>query len=103
MMMSSMASVKFIKTKFKPSFIKFGSRNQMLFMFKFQHQNEKKRKSGKSFFGLDNGAIRRLQTGAAFRDYKSGQEGLQKGGSFRDFKSGQKNYKSVQNILKGIF
>ena len=66
-------------------------------MFKFQYQNEKKRKkvgSGKKFFGSHNGAIRRLQVGAGFRDYKSGQEGLQIGGSFTDFKSGQKDYKS---------
>ena len=65
-------------------------------MFKFQYQNEKKRKSGKTILGLHNGARRRLQIGAAFRDYKSGQEGLQIGGSLRDFKSGQKDYKSGQ-------
>ena len=57
--MSSVARVKFIKTKSflvipKVSQI-FGSRNQKLFMFKFE-----KRKSGKNFL-----------------DYKSGQEGLQ--------------------------
>ena len=31
------------------------------------------------FKGLQNGAIRRLQIGAGFRDYKSGQNGLQIG------------------------
>ena len=36
----------------------------------------KKRKSGKTFSGLQNGALRGLQIGAGFRD-------------FRDFKSGQ--------------
>ena len=60
MIMSSVARVKFIKTKSflviipKVSQI-FGPRNQKLFMFKFE-----KRKSGKNFL-----------------DYKSGQEGLQ--------------------------
>ena len=47
---------------------KFGSRNQKLFMFKFQYQNEKKRKSSIKFAGLQNGAIRGLQMGAGFRD-----------------------------------
>ena len=32
-------------------------------MFKFQYQNEKKRKSGKRFSGLQNRAIRELQYG----------------------------------------
>ena len=59
--------------------IKFGSRNQKSFMFKFHYQNGKKRKSGKIFSGLQNGTIRGLQIGAGFRDYKSGQEGLQIG------------------------
>ena len=47
-------------------------------MFKFQYQNGKKRKRGKKFPGLQNGAIRRLKTEAGFRDYKLGREGLQK-------------------------
>ena len=33
-------------------------------MFKFQFQNGKKRKSGKQFSGLQNGAIRGLKIGA---------------------------------------
>ena len=58
--MSSVARVKFIKTKSFLAIIPkvsqiFGSRNQKLFMFKFE-----KRKSGKNFL-----------------DYESGQEGLQ--------------------------
>ena len=47
-------------------------------MFKFQYQNRKKRKKQEKS-GLQNGAIRGLQIGAGFRDYKSGKEGLQKG------------------------
>ena len=68
-------------------------------MFKFQHQNGKKRKSGKNFSGLQNGAIRGLQIGPGFRDYKPGQEGLQTD-NFSDFKSGQKDYKSWQRDFK---
>ena len=39
----------------------------------------KKRKSGKTFSGLQNGAVRGLQIGAAFRDYKSGHKGFLRG------------------------
>ena len=62
-------------------------------------KNEKVEK----IFWLQNGAIRGLQIGAGFRDYKSGQEGLQIGAALeisnrgkkstnrgRDFKSGQR-------------
>ena len=38
-----------------------------------------KRKNGKNFSGLQNGAIRGLQIGAGFRDYISRQDGLQIG------------------------
>ena len=38
-----------------------------------------KRKNGKNFSGLQNGAIRGLQIGAGFRDYTSRQDGLQIG------------------------
>ena len=62
-----------------------------------------KTKKWKKFSGLQNGAMRGLQIGAGFRDYKSGQEGLQIGTALgisnrgkeitnrgkRDFKSGQ--------------
>ena len=44
-------------------------------MFKFHYQNGKKRKSVKTFSGLQNGAIRELQIGAGFRDYKLGGKG----------------------------
>ena len=37
----------------------------------------KKRKSGKNFSELQNEAIKSLQIGVGFRDYKLGQEGLQ--------------------------
>ena len=57
--------------------VKFGSRIQKLFMFKFLYQNGKKRKKvGKKFSGLQNGAIRGLQIGAGLRVYKYGQEEL---------------------------
>ena len=82
-----MARVKFNKTKVNFSYhtkdisnqVSSNSRSQKLFLFKFQCQNGKKRKSGKTFSGFQNGAIRRLEIGAGFRDYKSGQEGLQIG------------------------
>ena len=62
-----------------------------------------KTKKWEKFSGLQNGAMRGLQIGAGFRDYKSGQEGLQIGAALgisnrgkettnrgrRDFKSGQ--------------
>ena len=88
-------------------------------MFKFQYQNGKKRKSGKNFSGLQNGAIRRLQFGAGFRDCKSGQEGLQKRAAVdisnwgkkvtnlgRDFKSGQEGFQigpRIGNQCRPIF
>ena len=71
-------------------------------LFKLQYQNERKRKSGKKCSGLQNAAIKGLQIGAGFGDYKLGQEGLQIGASLgisnrgkkitsrgRDYKSGQ--------------
>ena len=61
---------------------------------------EKTKKWGK-FSGLQNGAMRRLQTGVGFRDYKSEKEGLQIGGNFRDFKLGQRDYKSGQGFQIG--
>ena len=51
----------------------------MLFMFKFQYQNRKKRNHGKKFSESQSGAIRGLKIRTGFRDYKSGQEGLQIG------------------------
>ena len=85
-MTSSVARVKFIKTKVIFSIcetkgisnqVLSNSRIQKLFLFKFQYKNGSKRKSGKNFSGLQSGTIGLLQIGAGFRDYKSGQEGLQ--------------------------
>ena len=74
---------------------------------------EKTKKWGK-FSGLQNGAMRRLQTGVGFRDYKSGKEGLQIGATLgisnwgkeitnrgRDFKLGQRDFKSGLRLLSG--
>ena len=74
----------------------------------------KKWKSGKKFSGLQNGAIRGLQIGAGFRDYKSEQKGLQTGVALgisnwdkkitnrgRDFKSGEIDFKSGQGLHIG--
>ena len=71
----------------------------------------KNKKVGKYFSGLQNGAIKGLQFGASFRDYKSGQEGLQIGAALgmsnrgkkitnwgRDLKSGQRDFKSGQRL-----
>ena len=62
-------------------------------------------------YRLHNGAIRGLQIGVRFRDYKSGQEGLQIGATIEisnrgkkitnwgwDFKSGQSDFKSGQRL-----
>ena len=66
--MSSVAKVKFIKTKVIFRYHTKGVSNQVssnldheiksLFMFKFSYQNAKKLKSGKNFFGLQNVAIK---------------------------------------------
>ena len=74
-------------------------------MFKSQYQN------GKKFSGLQNGAIKGLQIGAGFRDYKLGQKGSQIGVALgnsnrgkkitnwgRDFKSGQRDFKPGQRL-----
>ena len=57
-------------------------------MFKFHYHNGEKRKSGKTFSGLQNGAIRGLQIGPGFRDY-NGTRGITNRENFKDFKSGQ--------------
>ena len=78
MMMSSVASVKFIKTKVIFRNHTKGVSNQVspnsdheiksYSCSNFSIKTRKKRKSGEKNFGLHNGAIRRLQIGAAFRD-----------------------------------
>ena len=57
---------------------------------------EKKRKSGKKISGLQNGVIKRLQMGAYFRVYKSGQKRLQIGSAV-GILNRVRDYKSVQN------
>ena len=69
-------------------------------MFIFQYQNGKKPKSGKKFSGLQNGAIRGLQTETGFRDLQIGARGIINRGRFRDFKSEQKDYKSGERNFK---
>ena len=72
---------------------------------------KKKRKSRKKFFRLQNEAIRELQIGADFRDYKLGQEGLQRWVALgisnrdkkitnrgRDYKSGQEGFQVIEGI-----
>ena len=73
-----------------------------------------RRKSGKTFSGLQNGTTRGLQIGVGFRDYKSGQDGLQIRATLgisnrdkkttncgRDFKSGQIDFISGQRLQLG--
>ena len=102
----------------KSSFIKFVSQNQKSFMFKFQYQYGKKQKSGKNFSSVQNRAIRGLQIGASFRDYKLGQERLHIGAAWgisnwgkkianrgRDFKLQQRDFKLGQRLqieVRGI-
>ena len=85
-----------------------------LLMFTFQYQSRKKRTSGKKFSGLQTEAMRGLQIGAGFKDYRLGQEGLQIGAALgisnrgkkitnygRDFKSGQRDFKLEQRLKIG--
>ena len=64
----------------------------------------KKRKYGKIFSALQNGAIRGLQIGGALRGYKSGQERLEIGAALgilnrgRHFKLGQRLQVRVRRI-----
>ena len=87
-MTSSVARVKFIKTKVIFSIcetkgisnqVLSNSRIQKLFLFKFQYQNGSKRKSGKKFFWATKRDNRIITNRGRFWDYKSGQEGLQIG------------------------
>ena len=101
--MSSVARVKFIKTK-------------VIYQTKFHHIRitkskvihvqipvpkwGKNEKSGRKFSGLQNGVIRRLQIGTGSRE-QIGARGVANTGSFRDSKSGQKDYKSGQEFQIG--
>ena len=87
MMMSSVARVKFIKTKVIFKYHAKSVSNQVL------SSSDNKIKSYScsnfttkiwktkiwKFSGLQNGAMRGLKIGAGFRDYKSGQGGFQNG------------------------
>ena len=71
-------------------------------MFKFHYHNGEKRKSGKTFSGLQNGAIRGLQIGAGFRDFKSGNEGLQIGEAFGISNRGKKFQIGAKRFQNGV-
>ena len=73
-----------------------------------------KTKKWENFFGLHNGAIRRLHIGAGFRDYRSREEAEQIGTALEisnrgkkitnrgwDFKSEQRDFKSGQKLQTG--
>ena len=87
--MSSVARVNFIKTKviFRyhtksvPNQVSSNSNHKIksYSCSNFSTKMGKKDKREKTFSGLQNGTIRRLQIGVGFRDYKSGQDGLQIG------------------------
>ena len=112
MMMSSVASVKFIKTKFIFSYQ--GVSNKV--SSKSDHEinsyscsnsiskMEKKLKSGETFSELQNWVIRGLQIGACFRDYKLGQEGLKIRAAFEISNRGKnitywgRNFESEQGL-----
>ena len=85
-MMSSVGRVKFLKTKVIFRYHTKGVSNQV--SLNSDHEIESyscsnfstkmgKTKKSEKFSGLHSGAIKRLQIGAGFRDYKSRQEGLQ--------------------------
>ena len=86
-MMSSVARVKFIKTKVIFGYHTNSVSNQVssysvheIKSYSCSNSSTKvgkNEKSGRKFSGLRNGVIRRLQIGTGSRDYKSGQEGLQ--------------------------
>ena len=79
MMMSSVAKVKFIKTKVIFSYYTKGvskhvssnSDHEIKSYYICSNSSTKmgKKKRGKNFSGLQNGAIRESQIGAGFRDY----------------------------------
>ena len=107
-MMSSVAKVKFIlqprsilamyDRHLKPSFIKFKSRSQKILIFKFQYQNEKKRKNGKIFFWVTKRGIYGITNRGKFQGLQIRARGIINRGSLRDFKSGQRDFKSGQRL-----
>ena len=91
MIMSSVARVKFIKTTIIFGYHIKGVSNAQTMFHHIRITKSKvihvqipvpkwvKTKKWEKFSGLQNGAMRGLQIGTGFRDYKSGQEGLQIG------------------------
>ena len=88
MMMSSVAKVKFIKTKLILRYHIKSVSNQVssnsdhkAITFSCSNSSTKvgRNEKVKRFSGLQNGAVRELQIGIRFRNYKSGQEGSQIG------------------------
>ena len=88
MIISSVARVKFIKTKVIFRYHTKGVSNQVSSYsdheIKSYSCSDSSTKVGKTtkwekFSGLQNGAMRGLQIGAGFKDCKSGKEGLQIG------------------------
>ena len=88
MMMSSVDKVKSIKTKLILRYhiksvsdqVSSNSDHEAI-TFSCSNSSTKvgRNEKVKRFSGLQNGAVRKLQIGTGFRDYKSGQEGLQIG------------------------
>ena len=127
MMMSSVASVKFIKTNVTFRYHTKGVSNQVsaysdheIKSYSCSNSSTKMRKNKKveNKTGLKNGAIRGLQIGTGFRDYRSGQEGLQIEAALgisnrgkkigveisnwgKDSKAGQRDFKSGQRLQIG--
>ena len=105
-MMPSVTRGKFITTKFNFTSYTKDISNQVssnldheIKRYSCSNSNNKmgkKRKSGKKISGLQNGVIKRLQMGAYFRVYKSGQKRLQIGSAV-GILNRVRDYKSVQN------
>ena len=112
-MMSSVAEVRFIKTKVFFRYHTKGVSNQVS-SYSDHIPKWEKTKKWEKMSGLQNGAIRGLKIGADFTDYKFGQERLQIKAAFwisnrgkkitnqgRDFKLGQRDFKSEQTLQIG--
>ena len=121
MIMSSATRVKFIKTKVIFRYDTKGVSNQVplnsdleIKIYSSSNSSNKMGESGKNFSGLQNRAIRGLNIGAGFRDYKSRQERLKIRKTLgiwnrdkkitnlgRNFKLGQRDLKSGQGLQIG--
>ena len=104
-MMSSVASFKLIKRKFIFRYPTKGISNQVSLnsdrnfnSYSCSNSSTKMGQNenvGKKISGLQNEAIRGLQIGSCFRDYKLRQRDY-KQGQLQGFQLGQKDYKSAQ-------